>query len=76
MSYALDRAASYLSQDLRKYNIEVPFMKRIIIRRSQVIQVDTLTTYAKCLALLRAEIRKEKKIEEDKQMENQGSLFE
>ena len=75
MSYALDRAAAYLREDLKKYKIEVPFMKRIIIRRNFVTPVPDLTPYKKCLTILRAEIRKEKEIEQKKLMENQGSLF-
>lgn len=76
MSYALDRAAAYLSEDLKKYKIEVPKGNRVFIRRGMAVAVDPFTTYRKCLSILRAAIREEKRLAEVEQMKNQGSLFE
>lgn len=73
--YALDRAANYLRDDLKRYKIEVPEGKRQIIRRGMVTVVDPFTTYPACLKMLREKIREEKALVEKELLKNQGSLF-
>lgn len=72
---ALHRAADYLRTDMTKYKIDVPINGRVFIRRGLVTPVDLFTPYQKCLTLLRAAIREEKRLEQEKLNENQGKLL-
>jgi len=72
---ALYYAAEQLKEDIEKYGIQVDSGERMIVWRGSAIPVVHGTTKQECLRMLRGMISAEKKLEAEKQLENQGVLL-